>query len=216
MEEAVFVDIKMGVRTFEVAEVLGEKRRLDLLQKALIIQENNPAVEITADEMANGITKYRFMSLRDAASSSATLGFRFQGMRKGPRILKSKDFATICNRADCLSVFRSFFEGCTEAQRHGLLGQLKGLHAAADGSEWFHSQEFIGSSLFIVYDSAHPTRCGLWMIDFARTRPAPEPLRHTVPWALPSHEDGYLLGIASVIALWEDVFAGPAAEPTAA
>lgn len=53
---------------------------MDLLKKALVIQQQNPAVYISDDEKLNGISKYRFMSLRDNASSSATLGVLLPGL----------------------------------------------------------------------------------------------------------------------------------------
>ncbi len=46
------------------------------------------------------------------------------------------------------------------------------------------------------------------MIDFARTEPSPTRLSHAVPWTLGSHEDGYLLGVQSLIRIWADEFRG--------
>lgn len=49
--------------------------------------------------------------------------------------------------------------GGTEAQRQQLLARLRALEAAAAASDWFARHEFIGSSLLVVYDAAHPERC---------------------------------------------------------
>lgn len=59
--------------------------------------------------------------------------------------------------------------------------------------------QVIGSSLLFVHD--HRARASVWMIDFGRTTPVPrtrEPL-HNVPWTEGSGEDGYLIGLSSLI-----------------
>eukprot|EP00667_Euglena_gracilis_P002209 EG_transcript_2209 len=208
MTEPNFMDVKMGLRTFAESEVGNDKRRMDLLKKALAIQDKNPTVYISEDEKANGISKYRFMSVRDHASSSATLGFRVQGVMKDQKALTSKDFTSHRSAIVCRALFRSFFERASPEQRAGLLQRLTDLHAAIAGSEWFANHEVIGSSLLIGYDVACPTKFGIWMIDFARTERSPTRLTHNRPWTLGSREDGYLLGVRSLIKIWSDEFRG--------
>eukprot|EP00667_Euglena_gracilis_P001310 EG_transcript_1309 len=208
MAEPNFMDIKMGLRTFAECEVESDKRRMDLLKKALVIQQQNPAVYISDDEKLNGISKYRFMSLRDNASSSATLGFRVQGMMKDGKGFTSKDFSSHRSATMCRALFRSFFERASQEQRQGLLKRLQDLHEVASMSDWFANHEVIGSSLLIGYDTASPSKYGLWMIDFARTEPSPRRLTHTRPWTLGSGEDGYLLGVQALAKLWYDEFRG--------
>ena len=64
--------------------------------------------------------------------------------------------------------------------------------------------------------SAHPTpvlrraqaarqRCGVWMIDFSKARPAKAPLTHTAEWQLGNQEDGYLFGLTNMIRVWEGI-----------
>lgn len=57
----------------------------------------------------------------------------------------------------------------------------------------------IGSSLLFVHD--HSTKASVWMIDFGKTTPIPATgeLQHNVPWAEGSREDGYLIGLTSLI-----------------
>lgn len=57
----------------------------------------------------------------------------------------------------------------------------------------------IGSSLLFVHD--HSSKANVWMIDFGKTNPVPDTreLRHNVPWAEGSREDGYLIGLTSLI-----------------
>lgn len=46
-------------------------------------------------------------------------------------------------------------------------------------------------------------RCGVWMIDFSKARPASQPLTHTKAWELGNQEDGYLWGLSNLIRAWE-------------
>lgn len=57
----------------------------------------------------------------------------------------------------------------------------------------------IGSSLLFVHD--HSSKASVWMIDFGKTTPVPDAseLLHNVPWAEGSREDGYLIGLTSLI-----------------
>eukprot|EP00667_Euglena_gracilis_P006791 EG_transcript_6845 len=198
------MDIKIGVRTFGEEEVLNPKCRPDLLQKALKIQSASPDIQFTEAELRDGITKFRFMELRDQASSSRTLGFRIQGMKEGHLAFGSKDFSTFRTSADYQPVFHSFFSHASPVQKRTLFDRLKQLEAVLAESEWFADHEFIGSSIFVAYDTRSPEKSGIWMIDFARTEPAPRRLSHSVPWTAGSHEDGYLIGLRSLLELWSE------------
>lgn len=57
----------------------------------------------------------------------------------------------------------------------------------------------IGSSLLFVHD--HSSKASVWMIDFGKTTPVPDTseLVHDVPWVEGSREDGYLIGLTSLI-----------------
>jgi 1D-myo-inositol-triphosphate 3-kinase len=65
--------------------------------------------------------------------------------------------------------------------------------------------QVIGSSLLFVHDEE---QASVWMIDFAKTIPLPEgvgPLRHSEPWVLGNHEDGYLIGLNNLIKLFQEL-----------
>lgn len=57
----------------------------------------------------------------------------------------------------------------------------------------------IGSSLLFVHD--HCTKASVWMIDFGKTSPVPDTgeLLHDIPWTEGNREDGYLIGLTSLI-----------------
>lgn len=61
----------------------------------------------------------------------------------------------------------------------------------------------IGSSLLFVHDTQ---KANIWMIDFGKTRPLPQgiTITHSAPWIDGNHEDGYLIGIQSLIDLFQE------------
>lgn len=63
----------------------------------------------------------------------------------------------------------------------------------------FLIDQVIGSSLLFVHDHS---KASVWMIDFGKTTPLPDSqeLRHNVPWSEGSREDGYLIGLSSLVA----------------
>lgn len=208
------IDVKMGVRTFAEEEVLNPKLRRDLLDKLVAVEPTCPNFDITPEERANGVTKYRFMSLRDAASTTKELGWRLQGLKQGKQTKGSKDFAALRTADSYRPTFRTFFSLASATQRQTLLQKLSALHNALEASDWFAQYEFIGTSILLAYDLKSPEKAGLWLIDFARVDKAPNRLTHTVPWTPGSHEDGFLLGVRNLLTLWKEEFAAMADDAT--
>uniref|UniRef100_A0A3Q3QPZ4 Kinase n=1 Tax=Monopterus albus TaxID=43700 RepID=A0A3Q3QPZ4_MONAL len=58
---------------------------------------------------------------------------------------------------------------------------------------------FAEHSLLFVHE--YSRKASVWMIDFGKTSPVPDmgELQHNVPWAEGSREDGYLIGLTSLI-----------------
>jgi 1D-myo-inositol-triphosphate 3-kinase len=55
-----------------------------------------------------------------------------------------------------------------------------------------------------VYDGA---KCGLWMIDFGKSKPLPEGVEngHQKQWVMGNHADGYLLGLDNLVATFDSI-----------
>lgn len=195
------MDIKMGTRTFQESEVGKPVRRMDLLEKMIAVDPAEPSEE----EKQLGITKQRYMQFRERESSTASLGFRVEGIK----IAKQEaplDFKKLRTREQVLSALQTFLPDPTspvyDVVHKALLDRLRLLCQTLTYSQFFQDHEFIGTSILFIYD--HTGRAGLWMIDFAKTLQVSTPLTHSQPWVLGNHEDGYLIGLENLIAAFED------------
>ncbi|CAD7943784.1 unnamed protein product [Amoebophrya sp. A25] len=70
-------------------------------------------------------------------------------------------------------------------------------------SSFFRTHEFIGCSLLLIAD--RNGKCGVSLIDLAKTNLTAAPLDHRSPWELGNHEDGLLLGVENMIRAWTAV-----------
>ncbi|XP_065131298.1 inositol-trisphosphate 3-kinase A isoform X2 [Paramisgurnus dabryanus] len=200
LRSPVIMDCKMGVRTYQEEEIIKARTnasmRGDMYQKMIKVDPASP----TAEEHAQGgVTKLRYMQWRDDSSTTSTLGFRIEGIVMGNgKVLR--DFYKTRTDAQVTETLLSF----TKRQVHILKAyksRLQGLHETLLRSTFFSKHEIIGSSLLFVHDCNG--KANIWMIDFGKTIPTPNgvQLRHDVPWVEGNREDGYLLGLISLISL---------------
>ena len=72
-------------------------------------------------------------------------------------------------------------------------------------SHFLSPPQVIGSSLLFVHD--HTGEASIWMIDFGKTTPLADgqTLTHRNPWQEGNREDGYLIGIDNMLALFHDI-----------
>ncbi|XP_059621822.1 inositol-trisphosphate 3-kinase B isoform X1 [Phlebotomus argentipes] len=197
------MDCKIGVRTYLEEELSKAKEkpklRKDMYEKMIQIDPNAP----TEDEnRVKGVTKPRYMVWRETISSTATLGFRIEGIKKADGT-SSKDFKTTKSREQILQSFRDF----TEIFSHAVpkyIQRLKAIRATLECSEFFKTHEVIGSSLLFVHDR---TQASIWLIDFAKTIALPPnvTIDHNSKWKVGNHEDGYLIGINNLIDIFTEL-----------
>ncbi|XP_055716667.1 inositol-trisphosphate 3-kinase A isoform X1 [Phlebotomus papatasi] len=197
------MDCKIGVRTYLEEELSKAKEkpklRKDMYEKMIQIDPNAP----TEDEnRVKGVTKPRYMVWRETISSTATLGFRIEGIKKADGT-SSKDFKTTKSREQILQSFRDFCESFPHAVQK-YIQRLKAVRATLECSEFFKSHEVIGSSLLFVHDR---TQASIWLIDFAKTiaLPANVTIDHNSKWKVGNHEDGYLIGINNLIDIFTEL-----------
>ncbi|XP_046815885.1 uncharacterized protein LOC124422914 isoform X1 [Vespa crabro] len=203
-EQPCVMDCKVGIRTYLESELAKAKERpklrKDMYEKMVQIDPTAPNVE---EHRLQGVTKPRYMVWRETISSTATLGFRVEGIKLANGG-SSKDFKTTKTREQVTEALKRFVEGYVHVVPK-YLQRLKAIRTTLKASPFFASHEVVGSSLLFVHDV---TSAGIWMIDFAKTLPLPQHLseiRHDVEWQVGSHEDGYLIGVNNLIDIFEEI-----------
>ncbi|XP_037293261.1 inositol-trisphosphate 3-kinase A isoform X2 [Manduca sexta] len=195
------MDCKIGVRTYLEEELAKAKEktklRKDMYEKMIQIDPKAPTEE---EHRSKGVTKPRYMIWRETISSTATLGFRIDGVKKADGT-SSKDFKITKTREQVVEAFKDFTSNFPNAAPR-YLERLRNIRATLNESHFFRTHELIGSSLLFVHDKR---RASIWMIDFAKTVPVPDNVNidHNSAWKVGNHEDGYLIGLDNLISIFE-------------
>ncbi|XP_011359135.1 inositol-trisphosphate 3-kinase B [Pteropus vampyrus] len=204
------MDCKMGVRTYLEEELTKARKkpslRKDMYQKMIEVDPEAPTEE---EKAQRAVTKPRYMQWRETISSTATLGFRIEGIKKEDGSV-NRDFKKTRTREQVTEAFREF----TKGNRSILIAyrdRLKDIRATLEISPFFKCHEVIGSSLLFIHDKKEQAK--VWMIDFGKTTPLPEgqTLQHDVPWQEGNREDGYLSGLNNLIDILTEMCQGPGA-----
>uniref|UniRef100_A0A1Y1MEN4 Kinase n=1 Tax=Photinus pyralis TaxID=7054 RepID=A0A1Y1MEN4_PHOPY len=194
------MDCKIGVRTYLEEELAKAKEnpklRKDMYEKMIQIDPNAPTEE---EHRLKAVTKPRYMVWRETISSTATLGFRIEGIRKSDGS-SSKDFKTTKTREQVIQAFSEFTDTCSHSIPK-YIQRLQAIKATLENSEFFNSHEIIGSSLLFVHDRYN---ANVWLIDFAKSLLLPNEIKidHNSCWKVGNHEDGYLIGINNIISIF--------------
>ncbi|KAM3869277.1 inositol-trisphosphate 3-kinase C [Diretmus argenteus] len=198
------MDCKMGSRTYLEEELLMARERPqprhDMYEKMVAVDPGAP----TAQEQAQqAVLKTRYMQWRETLSSTTTLGFRIEGVRKANGVCHT-NFKRTKSREQVMEALRDFVDSNKQIVR-GYLRRLKQLRQVLETSDFFRTHEVVGSSLLFVHDGTGKT--GVWMIDFGKTVALPPPLTldHSTPWVEGNREDGYLWGLDNLIDILTNV-----------
>ena len=207
LDSPCIMDVKIGKRTFLESEVYNTEARMDLLDKMLKADPTAP----TDAEREQGVTKLRYMQFRESASSTATLGWRIEGISRAGEDECPHNCKELREVSDLKRALLWFTDGRPEVHA-AFVAQLRELRTALEGSEWFGRHEVVGSSLLFVYDGeggASPAAsASVKMIDFAKTAAVAEGaprLSHRAQWVVGNREDGYMTGLDSLLATWESL-----------
>ncbi|KAI7804609.1 inositol-trisphosphate 3-kinase A [Triplophysa rosa] len=197
LESPNVMDCKMGMRTYLEEELVlarvKPKLRADLYKKMLEVDSSAP----TEEEMKQqAITKPRYMQWRESVSSTNTLGFRIEGIKRGENC--STDFKRTRSKEDVTKIFRDFFGG-NKNIINSYITRLEDIKQALKKSEFFKKHEVIGSSLLFIHNQKG--RAEVWVIDFGKTTPLldGQTLDHHRPWTEGNREDGYLWGLDNLL-----------------
>ncbi|XP_023684006.1 inositol-trisphosphate 3-kinase A [Paramormyrops kingsleyae] len=194
------MDCKMGVRTYLEEELVRArerpKLRKDMYDKMLEVDSDAPTAE---EHQQKAVTKPRYMQWRETLSSTHTLGFRIEGVKK-PDGTCSTDFKKTRLKEEVMQVFNDFVAGNKNIIR-SYLRKLEQIQSVLEDSKFFTQHEVIGSSLLFIHDRTE--RAEVWLIDFGKTTALPEgeKLNHRIPWQEGNREDGYLLGLDNLLQL---------------
>ncbi|GAA6225833.1 inositol-trisphosphate 3-kinase C [Lates japonicus] len=192
------MDCKMGSRTYLEEELIKARERprlrKDMYEKMVAVDPGAPTEQERAQQ---GVLKPRYMQWRETLSSTATLGFRIEGIKKADGTCNT-NFKKTKHREQVMQALKDFVDGNTQILKL-YLQQLENLRSVLEQSHFFKTHEVVGSSLLFVHDASGKAR--VWMIDFGKTVPLPEPrtLDHRTPWVEGNREDGYLWGLDNLI-----------------
>ncbi|XP_066529939.1 inositol-trisphosphate 3-kinase A [Hoplias malabaricus] len=192
------MDCKMGMRTYLEEELVRArekpKLRKDLFSKMLEVDSEAPTPE---EKKQQAVTKPRYMQWRESLSSTNTLGFRIDGVKKADGTCHT-DFKKTRSREDVTEVFKDFVSGNGNIIS-SYIRRLEDIKQTLKASEFFKKHEVIGSSLLFIHD--HTGRAEVWLIDFGKTTALPDgqTLDHLRPWQEGNREDGYLWGLDNLI-----------------
>ncbi|XP_077396578.1 inositol-trisphosphate 3-kinase Cb isoform X2 [Festucalex cinctus] len=200
------MDCKMGSRTYLEEELLKARERprlrKDMYDKMVAVDPGAPTEQERAQQ---GVLKPRYMQWRETLSSTATLGFRIEGIKKADGTCNT-NFKTTKLKEQVMRALHDFVDGNTRTLLY--LQRLEELRSVLEHSQFFKTHEVVGSSLLFVHDASGKAR--VWMIDFGKTVPLPlhRTLDHRTPWVEGNQEDGYLWGLDNLI----DIFASMLSE----
>eukprot|EP01061_Rhynchopus_euleeides_P021244 TRINITY_DN34640_c0_g1_i1.p1 TRINITY_DN34640_c0_g1~~TRINITY_DN34640_c0_g1_i1.p1 ORF type:complete len:289 (+),score=83.38 TRINITY_DN34640_c0_g1_i1:108-974(+) len=201
------MDCKMGQRTFLECDCSNQVPRADLYKKLVAISKELPTEQ---EDKVQAVSKLRYMTAREALSSTAGLGFRIDGVTGG--VVASDTLKTVKTEGEVSQVFNAYLAHVApspESRRavvKAVVARLEAYSAALQQSDFFKSHEMIGSSLLFVADASAPA-AGVWLIDLAKCLPLPSgvAVTHTQPWQQGNHEDGYLFGLENMIRTWKSL-----------
>ncbi|XP_075997034.1 inositol-trisphosphate 3-kinase Cb [Genypterus blacodes] len=192
------MDCKMGSRTYLEEELMKARERprlrKDMYEKMVEVDPGAPTEQERAQQ---GILKPRYMQWRETLSSTATLGFRIEGIKKADGTCNT-NFKKTKRREQVMQALGDFVDGDTQILKL-YLQRLEELRSVLEKSTFFTTHEVVGSSLLFVHDASGKAQ--VWMIDFGKTVPLPAPqvLDHRTPWVEGNREDGYLWGLDNLI-----------------
>lgn len=211
------MDVKLGCRTFCETECESIKGRADLYKRMQLMY---PDALTEKERAAESITKFKWMTVRDMQTTSASHSYRIQGIAGHHRRRREDvelELEKIRTEGELVGAFEAFAELAATDDGNEVFGanplaiaqyileELRHMSSVLSISPFVMSHDFVGTSILIVADSTG--KVGAFWIDFAKVRPVPEGLKvtHRDKWVLGNHEDGLLVGIDNLITSWSRV-----------
>ncbi|XP_075719539.1 inositol-trisphosphate 3-kinase B isoform X2 [Rhinoderma darwinii] len=134
------MDCKIGVRTYLEEELTKARKkpslRKDMYGKMIEVDPNAPTEE---ENQQRAVTKPRYMTWRETISSTATLGFRIEGIKKEDGTV-NKDFKKTKTREQVMAAFREFTKENANILK-SYLNRLEDIRSTLEQSSFFKTHE---------------------------------------------------------------------------
>ncbi|KAJ0062700.1 hypothetical protein NL108_004314, partial [Boleophthalmus pectinirostris] len=134
------MDCKMGIRTYLEEELVRAREhprlREDLYKKMVEVDREGPTAE---EHSQAAVTKPRYMQWRETLSSTHTLGFRIEGIKKSDGTCRT-DFKKTRSQQDIIKIFQDFVGGSIVILQ-SYLSRLTEIQQALTKSQFFKQHE---------------------------------------------------------------------------
>ena len=197
------LDIKMGFKTFQPdASGMSVPKRMYYVKACKFCEE----LVTDQDHLDGAITQARYLSMKDALSSSASDGFRINAARLRSEVVPLHQLSMT------ISVFHRFLVRAAIQPRVLAMAvqELKKLHATLEASELFMCHSLYASSLLLILhdDPEAETPVAVRIIDVAGLVARERQVTHvlaeeSLPLASEDLQDGYLTGLENLISFLE-------------
>jgi len=207
----------MGTRTITAEDMTeaGKEPRSELLEPTKAMGADLVTPE---EHAAGGVSFYRFLELLDNLTSTSSLGFRIDaaksmvgGSLQPLPLPRGHTLGTLREEEDVVDVFKAFLQ-YDLSLANAVVVKIESLAAALERSLFFARHAFLRSTILLAYDDADRIeKLSLKIMNFATSYPLPQnqTLSHLGKWdgTAECHEDGYLLGVHSLMRLMRRVCA---------
>jgi len=201
-EGSVMIDLKLGFTSFRADESGVHEPKERYYTKAHACETLRSQLSV-CDHTSRQISKARYLSLLDRASSTALNGFRLEGARVGMELLKPPA------DAKSLEMLGSVLKRVRPVLLAAAADRIKMLRAKLTNSAIFARHSLYGSSLLMVFDqSANAEDLRMKIIDWRLLTEREFVCEHLVasqelPLPPESLEDGYLTALDSLVVFLE-------------
>ena len=216
MKRPCALSLLMGSRTpvpddFDLSRPSAAPRS-DLYGRLLALDPSAPS---RYERSTGGVTLLRYLQFIDEQTSTASLGFRLDACKTlvdgelvSVPLPAGRTLETLRSEQDVSAALTMFLQHDAGIARNALL-KLENMAAAIVRSTVFARKCLLRSNLLLVYDDATRENVELKMLNFgfSYSLADEQTSAHDVPWdgSATSHEDGYLLGIRSLIRLMRSI-----------
>ena len=186
----IILDVKLGYQTFDDDDKgVKTKHREDLykklekVMKAKVTENQKKGIHKTQDELlaeilyedelkSKTLTKCRYLGIRDAESTTALCGYRFEGISNNfNEVDKINCLSKVPTEEAAIAMLHNFFKFADQAIVLEFIQRLKNLRTDLEKSKLFENLKFIGNSCLFIYENQMMKASGSKTAAPSRSRP---------------------------------------------